>query len=286
MQGTDGLERPLMEYDVSVSRASIGEALTRILAQGGRTARALRDMDHSLFTVSTSTCPLALSNGGGDDLSFREISTLEDVLSQESSNFNTPLRHCRACPETLMVVEQTQLPREDIYVIYIHKALSGDYIPPQPITAGTPTAPSAPATAPMTDDMPEWATWDRLFLESIKPMASLFDESYNEAFKIYAAVTVVMGIACEMITADKKHMGMGKDGRLPGVLAWLKARVGVHKLTIFDCSLKMFERYLTFWNRVQQLSLELSESTFGESEYDQDWSKILDMLVVWQKVPM
>ncbi|PBK98363.1 hypothetical protein ARMGADRAFT_1075217 [Armillaria gallica] len=185
-----------------------------------------------------------------------------------------------------MVVEQTQLPREDIYVIYIHKASSGDYTSPQPVTAGAPTAPSTPATAPTTDDMPEWATWDRLFLESIKPMASLFDESYNEAFKIYAAVMVVMGIACETITADKKHIGMGKDSRLPGVLAWLKARVGVHKLTIFDHSPKTFEHYLTFWNWVQQLSLELSESIFGESEYNQDRSKILDMLIVWQKVPI
>ncbi|PBK91201.1 hypothetical protein ARMGADRAFT_1081984 [Armillaria gallica] len=194
MQGMDRLECPLIEYNVSVSRASIGEALTRIVAQGGRTARVLRDMDHSLFTVSTSMHPLALSNGGGDDLSFWEILTLEDVLSQESSNFNTPLHHCRACPETLMVAEQTQLPREDIYVIYIHSVVC------------------APATAPVTDDMPEWAAWDRLFLESIKPMASLFNKSYNEAFKIYAAVTVVMGIARETITADKKHMGMGKDG--------------------------------------------------------------------------
>ncbi len=259
------------------------EALMQIVAQEGRTARVLRDMDHSLFTVSTSTHPLALSNrggGGGNDLSFWEISTLEDVLSQESSNFNTPLHHCRACPETLMVAEQTQLPREDIYVIYIHKVSSGDYTPPQPVTAGAPTAPSVTATAPTTDDMPEWAAWDRLFLKSIKPMASLFDESYNEAFKIYAAVTVVMGIARKTITADKKHMGMGKDSRLSGVLAWLKARVGVHKLTIFDCSPKMFERYLTFWNWVQQLSLELSDTTFGESEYDQDRSKILDMLIV------
>ncbi len=211
--------------------------------------------------------------------------TLEDVLSQESLNFNTPLHHCRACPETLTVAEQTQLSREDIYVIYIHKVSSGDYTPPQPITAGAPTAPSTTATAPTTDDMPEWAAWDRLFLKSIKPMASLFDKSYNEAFKIYAAVTVVMGIARKTITADKKHMGMGKDSRLPGVLAWLKARVGVHKLTIFDCSPKMFEHYLTFWNRVQQLSLELSDTTFGESEYDQDWSKILDMLIVWQNIP-
>ncbi len=264
-----------------------GEALTWILAQGGRTARVLREMDHSLFTVSTSTRPLALSNGGGDDLSFWEISTLDNVLCQESAQFNTPLRHCRACPETLTVAEETQLSREDIYVIYIHKASSSDYNLPQPATAGAPTAPRTPTTAPATDDMPEWAAWDRLFLDSIKPMASLFDESYNEAFKIYAAVTVFMGIAREINTADKtqKHMGMGKDGRLPGVFAWIKARVGVHKLTIFDRSPKTFERYLTFWNRVQQLSLELSDTTFGESEYDQDRSKILDMLIVWQNIP-
>ncbi len=109
-----------------------------------------------------------------------------------------------------------------------------------PLQLALPTAPRTPTTAPATDNMPEWAAWDRLFLDSIKPMASLFDESYNEAFKIYAAVTVFMGIAREINTADKtqKHMGMGKDGRLPGVFTWIKARVGVHKLTIFDRSPK------------------------------------------------
>ncbi|KAK0215527.1 hypothetical protein IW262DRAFT_1299786 [Armillaria fumosa] len=180
MQGADGLEHPHMEYDVSVSRASIGEALTHILAHGGQAVQVLKEMDHSPFT--------------------------------ESPHFNTPLHHSRACPETLMVAEETQLSREDIYVIYIYRTSPGDYSLPQPTAAGAPTAPSAPATAPRTDEMPEWATWDRLFLESIKPMACLFDKSYNEAFKVYTAVSTVMGITHEINTADKKHMGMGKDG--------------------------------------------------------------------------
>ncbi|PBK58930.1 hypothetical protein ARMSODRAFT_1027835 [Armillaria solidipes] len=86
LEGADGVERPYVEFDVSVSRGSIGEALTRILIQGGRTAWVLNQMDHSLFMVSTSTRPLSLSAGGGDDLSFQEISTLNKVLSKESSN--------------------------------------------------------------------------------------------------------------------------------------------------------------------------------------------------------
>ncbi|SJL13695.1 uncharacterized protein ARMOST_17143 [Armillaria ostoyae] len=286
LEGADGVERPYVEFDVSVSRGSIGEALTRILIQGGRTARVLNQMDHSLFTVSTSTRPLSLSAGGGDDLSFREISTLNEVLSKESSNYNTPLRHCRACPETTMVVEETQLSREDLYVIYIHKTSAGDYERHGPATAGAPTATSAPATAPAPVDEPVWATWDAMFLTTISPMSSLFDETYNEAFKTYAAMTIAMGIAHEINdSGEKKPMTMGRDGRVPEVLAWLKARVGHHKMSVFDRAPKTLGRYWTFWNRVQQLSRELSQCKFGNTEYDRDRSATLDMLIVWQKVP-
>ncbi|KAK0477448.1 hypothetical protein IW261DRAFT_1566354 [Armillaria novae-zelandiae] len=285
MQGADGLEHPHMEYDVSVLRALIGEALTHILAHGGRAAQVLREMDHSRFTVSTSTCPLPLCKGGGDDLSFWEISTLDNVLRRESPHFSTPLRRSRACPETVIVAEETQLSCEEIYVVYIHRTDPGAYSPPLPTSAGTPTALSAPTTASGTNEMPEWAHWDIMFLDSIKPMAPLFDQSYGEAFKVYAAVSAVIGIARELNTVEKKPMGMGKDGRLPGVLAWLKARVGIHKLTIFERSPRTFERYFTFWHHVQKLSLQLSQTIFGNSEYDRDRSNILDMLIVWQNIP-
>ncbi|KAK0439126.1 hypothetical protein EV421DRAFT_1906139 [Armillaria borealis] len=286
LEGADRVERSYVEFDVSVSRGSIGEALTRILIQGGRMARVLNQMDHSLFTVSTSTRPLSLSAGGGDDLSFREILTLNEVLSKESLNYNTPLRHCRACPETTMVVEETQLSREDLYVIYIHKTSACDYERHGPATAGVFTATSAPATAPAPIEKPVWATWDAMFLTTISPMSSLFDETYNEAFKTYAAMTIAMGIAHEINeSGEKKPMTMGRDGRVPEVLAWLKARVGHHKMTVFDRAPKTLGRYWTFWNWVQQLLRELSQCKFGNTDYDRDRLATLDMLIVWQKIP-
>ncbi|KAK0447597.1 hypothetical protein EV421DRAFT_1900969 [Armillaria borealis] len=251
LEGTDGEEHPHIEYDISVLRASIGEALTQILAKGGRTAQALKQMDHSQFMVSTSTHPLCHRDGGGDNLSFREIAALDQVLSQESSHYNTPLHSCRECTETLMVVQETKLSRSNLFVIYVHKTSSDMAVP----TASGATLASAPVDAAV------WQTWDRTFLPTIHSLSLLFDQSYNEPFKIYLAVHLVMAIA-EQITSDKKGIHMGADRQLPGILDWLSARVGTHELNIF-------------------IAAELSQA-----EKDGERSPTLQMIFTWQNVPL
>ncbi len=186
MQGPDRQECPHVEYNVSVSRALIGRLSnpahvcpipTFTFTMQVKPSRGFwhkeegrrECLERWTTAYSPSLPPRAHwpSVTGGVTISRSgKFLTLDDVLCQESAQFNTPLRHCRACPETLMVAEETQLSREDIYVIYIHKASSSDYNLLQPATAGAPTAPRTPrtpTTAPATDDMPEWAAWDRLF---------------------------------------------------------------------------------------------------------------------------
>ncbi|KAK0430974.1 hypothetical protein EV421DRAFT_1743542 [Armillaria borealis] len=270
LEGTDGEEHPHIEYDISVLRASIGEALTQILAQGGRTVRALKQMDHSQFMVSTSTRPLCRRDSGGDDLSFREIAALDQVLSQESSHYNTPLRSCRECTETLTVIQETKLSRSNLFVIYVHKTSSDAAMP----TASGATLAGAPVDAAV------WQMWDSMFLPTIHSLSPLFDQSYNKPFKIYLAVHLVMAIA-EQITSDKKGIHMGADGRLPGILDWLSARVGTHGLDIFSRKQKTFQQYVTFWKQVQAVATELSQA-----EKDGECSLTLQMIFTWQNLPL
>ena len=204
------------------------------MGQEGRTARALQKLDPTQWTVSTSTLPLSLKDGASEDLSFREISTLDRVLSEDSSHYITPLRHCRECSDTTTVLEQTQLSRADLYVLYIHKTLCGEReLPELPMAAASTFV---NVTAPPTTGLKErteWAIWDRMFLASVSSAGSLFHDAYDEPFKIYAAVNILMGIAQEINKSVKKPLNMGRDGRLPPVLSWLKDRAGEHNLEIF-----------------------------------------------------
>ncbi|SJL11287.1 uncharacterized protein ARMOST_14690 [Armillaria ostoyae] len=220
--------------------------------------------------VSTSTHPLCHRDGGGDDLSFREIAALDQVLSQESSHYNTPLRSCRECTETSTVVQETELSRSNLFVIYVHKTSSDTTVP----TASGAILAGAPVDAAV------WQTWDSTFLPTIHSLSPLFDQSYNEPFKIYLAVHLVMAIA-EQISSDKKGMHMGADGQLPGILDWLSARVGTHGLNIFSRKHKTFQRYVTFWKRVQSVAAELSQA-----EKDGDRSLTLQMIFTWQNLPL
>lgn len=188
-------------------------------------------MDHSQLMVSTSTRPLHCRKGSRDNLSFREIAALDQVLSQDSSHYSTPLRSCRECTETSTVVQETELSRSKLYVIYVHRTASDTAVP---VASGATLGAGAPA-ATITD----WQTWDSMFLPTIHSLSPLFDQSYNELFKIYLAVHLLMALA-NNITSDKKAMTMGSDSRLPGVLVWLSARVGTHGLDIFSQKLKTF----------------------------------------------
>ncbi|KAK0237588.1 hypothetical protein EDD85DRAFT_789743 [Armillaria nabsnona] len=271
LEGCDGEERPHIEYDISVSKVSIGEVLMQILTKGGRIVRALKQMDHSQLTVSTSTRPLCRRKGGGDDLSFQEIASLDQVLSQDSSHYNTPLRSCRECTETSTVVQETELERSNLYVIYVHRASDMAI----PLASGATLGAGAPAAA-----IPDWQMWDSMFLPTICCLSPLFDQSYNEPFKIYLAVHLVMAIA-ENITSDKKALTMGADRQLPGVLDWLSTRVGTHGLDIFSRKPKTFGQYVTFWRRVQSVAGELSQA-----KLDEDRAQMLQMLCTWQNLPL
>ncbi len=111
----------------------------------------------SQLTVSTSTHPLCRREGGTDDLSFREIATLDQVLSLDSSHYNSPLRSCRECTETLMVVQETELSRSKLYVIYLHRTASDTTVP---IASEATLSAGAPAAA-----TPDWEMWDHMFLQ-------------------------------------------------------------------------------------------------------------------------
>ncbi|KAK0183875.1 hypothetical protein F5146DRAFT_1146471 [Armillaria mellea] len=286
LEHRDGVERSHVEYDISVLQISAGEALCSLMGQEGRTACALQKLDPTQQTVLTSTCPLSLKDGASEDLSFREISTLDRVLSEHSLHYSTPLQHCRECPDTTMVLEQTQLSQADLYVLYIHKALSGEgeLLELPMAVASTVINSTAPSTM-VSKDPAAWVIWDYMFLVSVSSAGSLFNEAYDEPFKIYAAVNILMGIAHEINKSEKKPLTMGRGGRLPQVLSWLKARVGKHQVAIFDQSQKMFERYLTFWNRAQQMSQELSRLEMGGANLDSEQSNMFHMLKVWQEVP-
>ncbi|KAK0187149.1 hypothetical protein F5146DRAFT_1004099 [Armillaria mellea] len=121
-------------------------------------------------------------------------------------------------------------------------------------------------------DPAAWVIWDYMFLISVSSAGSLFDEAYDEPFKIYAAVNILMGIAHEINKSEKKPLTMGRGGRLSQVLSWLKARVGKHQ-------------YLTFWNWAQQMSQELSQLEMGGVNLDSEQSNMFHMLKVWQEVP-
>ncbi|KAK0189624.1 hypothetical protein F5146DRAFT_1199844 [Armillaria mellea] len=104
LEHRDGVECSHVEYNVSVLQISAGEALCSLMGQEGRTACALQKLDPTQWTVSTSMHPLSLKDGASEDLSFREISTLDRVLSEHSSHYSTPLWHCRECPDTTTVM--------------------------------------------------------------------------------------------------------------------------------------------------------------------------------------
>ncbi len=150
-----------------------------------------------------------------------------------------------------MVVQETELSRSKLYVIYLHRTASDTTVP---IASGRTLGAGAPAAA-----TPDWEMWDRMFLPTIHSLSPLFDQSYNEPFKVYLAVHLIMAVA-DKITSDKKALTMGADGRLPGVLDWLSARVGIHGIDIFRRKPKTFGRYVTFWRRVQSVAAELSQA--------------------------
>jgi hypothetical protein len=155
------------------------------MRQEGRTACALQKLDPTQWTVLTSTCPLSLKDGGSDDLSFQEIATLDRVLSEDSSHYVTPLRHCRECSNTTTVLEQTQLSRGDLYVLYIYKTLPGECELPELPMAATLTVVNVTASPTIgLRECAEWANWDRMFLASVSSAGSLFDYAYNEPFKM------------------------------------------------------------------------------------------------------
>ncbi|KAK0187014.1 hypothetical protein F5146DRAFT_1003991 [Armillaria mellea] len=221
---TDGSGIGHAPLDPASKIAILGEALCSLMGQEGRTARALQKLDPTQRTISTSTCPLSLKDGASEDLSFWEISTLDRILSEHSLHYSTPLRHCRECPNTTMVLEQTQLSRADLYVLYIHKTLSGEgELPELPmVVASTVINSTAPPTM-VSKDPAAWVIWDHMFLVSVSSAGSLFDEAYDKPFKIYAAVNILMGIAHKINKSEKKPLTMGRGGRLPQVLSWLKA---------------------------------------------------------------
>ncbi|PBK93559.1 hypothetical protein ARMGADRAFT_1030163 [Armillaria gallica] len=101
LEGADGEECPHIEYDISVSKDTrltftlISEALTQILAQGERTARFLKQMDH---------------------------------------------------------IQETELLRSKLYVIYLHRTASDTTIP---IASGATLSAGTPAAA-----TPDWEMWD------------------------------------------------------------------------------------------------------------------------------
>ncbi|KAK0197384.1 hypothetical protein F5146DRAFT_1155456 [Armillaria mellea] len=204
-------------------------------------------------------------------------------------NIHVPIvsqRQGKECPDTTTVLEQTQLSRADLYILYIHKTLSGEgELPELPmVVASTVVNSTAPSTM-VSKGLAAWAIWDHMFLVSVSSAGSLFDKAYDEPFKIYAAVNILMGIAHKINKFKKKPLTMGRGGRLPQVLSWLKARVGKHQVAIFDRSQKMFERYLTFWNWAQQMSQELSRLEMGGVNLDSEQSNMFHMLKVWQEVP-
>ncbi len=191
--------------------------------------------------VSTSTCPLCCHKSGGDDLSFQEIAAIDQVLLENSSHYNTLLHRWRECTETLTVIQETELSRSNLYVIYVHRTASDMAVP---LASGATLGTGAPATA-----IPDWQTWDSMFLPTTHSLSLLFDQSYNKLFKIYLPVHLIMAVA-NKITSDKKALTMGADRWLPGILDWLSARVGTHGLNIFSWKLKTFGQYVTFWRRV------------------------------------
>ncbi|KAK0187350.1 hypothetical protein F5146DRAFT_1142335 [Armillaria mellea] len=216
LEHQDRVECSHVEYDISVLQISAGEVLCSLMGQEGRTVCALQKLDPTQWTVSTSTCPLSLKDRASEDLSFWEISTLDHVLSEHSSHYSTPLRHY-------------------LYILYIHKTLSGEGELPELPTAVASTVINSTAPPTMVSKDPAaWVIWDHMFLISVSSAGSLFDEAYDEPFKIYAAVNILMGIAHEINKSEKKPLTMGRGGRLPQVLSWLKARVGKHQVAIFD----------------------------------------------------
>lgn len=122
-----------------------------------------------------------------------------------------------------MVVQETELSRSKLYVIYLHRAASDTTVP---IASGATLSTGAPAAA-----TPDWEMWDSMFLPTIHSLSPLFDQSYNKPFKVYLAVHLVMAVA-DKITSDKKALTMGADGQLPGILDWLSARVGIHGIGV------------------------------------------------------
>ncbi|KAK0188581.1 hypothetical protein F5146DRAFT_1140098 [Armillaria mellea] len=224
LEHQDGVERSHVEYDVSVLQISAGEALCSLMGQEGQTVHALQKLDPTQWTVSTSTCPLSLKDRASEDLSFREISTLDCVLSEHSSHYSTPLWHCRECPDTTTVLEQTQLSQADLYILYIHKTLSGEgeLLELPMAVASTVINSTAPPTM-VSKDPAAWVIWDHMFLVSVSSAGSLFDEAYDEPFKIYAVVNILMGIAHEINKSEKKPLTIGRGGQLLQVLSWLKA---------------------------------------------------------------
>lgn len=171
-----------------------------------------------------------------------------------------------------MVVQETELSRSKLYVIYLHRTASDTTVP---IASEATLSAGAPAAA-----TPDWEMWDHMFLPTIHSLSPLFDQSYNEPFKVYLAVHLVIAVA-DKITSDKKALTMGADGRLPGVLDWLSARVGIHGIDIFRQKPKTFGRYVTFWRRVQSVAAELSQA-----ELDDAHSQTLQMLFTWQNLPL
>ncbi|KAK0460232.1 uncharacterized protein EV420DRAFT_1478749 [Desarmillaria tabescens] len=270
MENSEGSEHAQVEYNIGMLEGFVGKALSALLRGGGRTGHALQGLDHTGWTVSTSTRPLCLHEGGGEDLSFREIGLLDKVLEEGTSLYRTPLLKCQMCPDTARILVETGLSQDELHVVYIHRA-------PMSLEAGTVEAPA---------EAKEWQTWDKCFLGTIQLVQSLFDPEYNEPFRVYLGVTILMAIT-EQIGSNKKALHMGKWGSLLGVLAWLKSRTSLHKVEIFERSQKTFEHYFSFWKKVQSLRHYLSAYDFGEEVKPQDWQRweMLEMIATWQGLP-